>query len=154
MTELDPQRIKDEEHLKLLGVFNYVFAGLCGFGALMFVPHLMMMQSGFFEEAFEQAAEQAAQQSGEQGATVTVQPEAFTTFFTIFIAGWIVVALTAAVLSFLSARFLRSKRSRGFSMVVAGLQCLAVPLGTILGVFTFVVLGRPTVQKAYDEAKR
>jgi len=39
-------------------------------------------------------------------------------------------------------------------MIVAGLGCLAVPYGTLLGVFTFVVLGRPSVVRLFDGEAR
>ena len=36
-------------------------------------------------------------------------------------------------------------RHRTFSRVVAGLNCLHIPLGTVLGIFTSIVLGRESV---------
>ena len=35
-------------------------------------------------------------------------------------------------------------------MVIAALECLSVPLGTLLGVFTLVVLSRPSVRDSFD----
>jgi hypothetical protein len=49
----------------------------------------------------------------------------------------------------MSGLFLLKRRHRMFILIVAGLNCLSVPLGTILGVFTFVVLGRDSVRKAF-----
>ena len=37
-------------------------------------------------------------------------------------------------------------------MVIAGINCLHIPLGTLLGVFTLVVLGRESVRKLYLDA--
>ncbi len=150
MQDLDAQRIKDEEHLKLLGVFNYVFAGLLLFGTLMVVPQIFMMRSGAFQEAIEQARTDALER---HGGEVSAPPEVFDhveTFFTVFLTVWIIISLIGAVLSFLSGRSLRQQRNRGLSYVVAALQCIVVPLGTVLGIFTFVVLGRATVQKLYN----
>jgi hypothetical protein len=53
--------------------------------------------------------------------------------------------LVSTVLLVMTARFISMRRYRTFCMVVAGLTCLSVPLGTALGVFTFVVLARPAV---------
>ena len=37
-------------------------------------------------------------------------------------------------------------------MVVAGFGCLEVPYGTALGVCTFLVLNRRSVEKVFDQA--
>jgi hypothetical protein len=36
-------------------------------------------------------------------------------------------------------------------MVVAGLNCAQMPLGTVLGVFTLMVLSRESVKSLYSE---
>ena len=37
-------------------------------------------------------------------------------------------------------------------MVIAGISCLFVPYGTILGVFTFIVLQRSSVEKLFEQS--
>ena len=54
------------------------------------------------------------------------------------------VAAGAAV-NLYSGLFLRKQTHRTFSLVVAGLDCLLIPWGTVLGVFTIVVLTRDSV---------
>ena len=49
------------------------------------------------------------------------------------------------MLQFLAGRFIALRRHRMFCLVIAGLICLWVPLGTALGVYTFVILTRPGV---------
>jgi len=34
-------------------------------------------------------------------------------------------------------------------MIVAGITCLSVPIGTVLGVFTLLVLSRPSVKQMF-----
>jgi hypothetical protein len=53
----------------------------------------------------------------------------------------------------LSGLFLRARRHRTFSMVVAAINCLHIPIGTALGVFTFIVLGRESVRKLYRPSR-
>ena len=57
---------------------------------------------------------------------------------------------------FLAAWNLYRRRGRTVCLVVAAVECLNVPLGTALGVFTFVVLSRPGVRAAFerDEYRR
>lgn len=53
--------------------------------------------------------------------------------------------LAVGILFAMTARYLATRRSRIFCLVVAGLACLSVPLGTAVGVYTFVILTRPEV---------
>jgi len=68
--------------------------------------------------------------------------------------GGVLVVLAAAVtiVEFLVARYLKQRQHRTFCMVVAGFNCLWVPVGTALGVCTFLVLQRPTVKTLFGEA--
>ena len=50
---------------------------------------------------------------------------------------------------FISERFLKQRRNYMFSFIFACLACAALPFGTILGVFTIIVLSRPTVKETY-----
>jgi hypothetical protein len=45
---------------------------------------------------------------------------------------------------------LRERKNRTFSFVVACVNCIHVPLGTVLGVFTIVVLSRESVKRLYE----
>lgn len=57
---------------------------------------------------------------------------------------------TLAVCVIFSGRFLAAKRNYTFSFIVAALICLNFPLGTLLGVFTIIVLVRPSVKAGYE----
>lgn len=63
----------------------------------------------------------------------------------------IVISLATAVGNFLTARWLSARKNKTFCMVVAGISCIHVPLGTALGVFTFIVLSRPSVARLFEE---
>jgi hypothetical protein len=60
------------------------------------------------------------------------------------IFGWALGTLTI-----ISGRRLAHQRSRIFSMVMAGINCIYFPLGTLLGIFTIVVLARDSVKQLY-----
>lgn len=60
----------------------------------------------------------------------------------------------AIVLNLMSALFMRNKTHRMFSIIVAGINCIQVPVGTVLGVFTLVVLLRESVKKMYDNKQQ
>jgi hypothetical protein len=77
--------------------------------------------------------------------------------------GWLFVGLgamaiilgwTFAGLLLYTARCLGTKRHYVFCMIVAVLSCLQIPLGTVLGVFTIVVLARPSVKELFASGRR
>jgi hypothetical protein len=57
--------------------------------------------------------------------------------------------VTSGVLNLISGLCLRARKARTFSLVVAGINCLHIPLGTVLGVFTLIVLLRDSVRETY-----
>jgi hypothetical protein len=63
------------------------------------------------------------------------------------------VGLGLAALSWTAARRLRQQRSIGFCQVVAAISCMGFPLGTVLGVLTFVVLAKPSVRRMFEQAQ-
>jgi hypothetical protein len=51
---------------------------------------------------------------------------------------------------FLAARWLRSHQRLLFIQIVSGLNCLFIPYGTVLGVFTLIVLARPQTKLLFS----
>ena len=135
------QQRKDIEHLRVLAIFHFVSAGLALAGLCFLAIHFMIFRSIFSDPAVF---------ANSKGGP---PPQEIFNFFKIFYvvaSAWFVMSGLGNVLS---AIYLRQRRNRTFSMVVAGFNCLYMPLGTVLGVFTFVVLGRDSVIELY-EAKR
>jgi hypothetical protein len=48
-----------------------------------------------------------------------------------------------------SGRFLKQRKNYTFSFIIACFSCAAFPFGTILGVFTIIVLSRDSVKRIY-----
>ncbi len=76
-------------------------------------------------------------------------PKEILSIFKIFyvIIGTILVALS--VCNSLSGHYINKRRNKLFSYIIAGINCMQFPLGTTLGVFTFIVLSRESVKMAY-----
>jgi MFS superfamily sulfate permease-like transporter len=53
------------------------------------------------------------------------------------------------VLDTLSGIFILKKKFRLFSLLVAVINCLNVPIGTVLGILTLIVLSRKSVRELY-----
>lgn len=132
------QRWKDEEHLRLLSVFHFVVGGLATCVLPFLVIHFLIFMTFFANAA----------------AFPGLKEEAFPReMIPIFIAFYCFAGLVTSVYAggnLLSGWFLRRKTHRVFSFVVAGLDCLSIPWGTVLGVFTIVVLTRPSVRRMYE----
>jgi hypothetical protein len=139
--DLIRQAMVDEEHLKLLSLGYIISAATTAFFSLF---GLMYMVMGIFVGAVVSHAKAA-------GTSTTQGPPAFMGWFMgamgfgIFL---FTVALAAAKLR--TAFCIKRRRSRTFCMVVAGIGCLGIPYGTILGVFSFIVLGRDSVARTFD----
>ena len=62
-----------------------------------------------------------------------------------------IIGQASSVLIIVSGRFIKTRKKRVFSFVMACVACLGAPLGTILGVFTIIVLSRDSVKRIYGE---
>ena len=127
---------QDTDHLRLLSIFHYVVAGFLALFSMFPFLHLAMgiaMVTGAFDKV------------GNGNP-----PPAF--------LGWILIAFAAcailcgmalAVCVAIAGRRLADCRGYTYCLVVAGIECIFMPLGTVLGVFTIVVLMRPTVKQLF-----
>jgi len=129
---------QDEEHLKLLAIFHYVVGAIGALFACFPLIHvtlgaIMAFNPGFFTE-------------GQKGPP----PPAFVGYLFMLVgAFFILVGWSAAICTIVSGRFLARRKNRMFSFVVAALLCMFVPFGTVLGVFTIIVLSKESVQQLY-----
>jgi hypothetical protein len=71
--------------------------------------------------------------------------------FTIIGGGLILAGWTMSFCIFLAGRFLRSRRHYMFCLVIAAIMCMMMPFGTVLGVFTIIVLMRPSVKSLFEQ---
>ena len=65
--------------------------------------------------------------------------------------GWVlfVVMEVWGIMNLLSGRNIARRRGRMMSMVVAGFDCVNIPFGTALGIFTLVALNDEGVRAEY-----
>jgi len=127
-------RSQDEEHLRILSILYYVLGGLGILGGLF---PLIYVAIG--------VAVVAGGMGGGPGA-----PPAAMGFFFIVIGGAIsLLILALAGCTFYTGYCLAQHKNYMFCFVIACLTCMHMPLGTILGVFTIVVLVRPGVKEMF-----
>ena len=70
-------------------------------------------------------------------------------FFVLGIVAFVLAQVTS-ILVILSGRFLMKRKRYIFSFIMACLACFFVPLGTLLGIFTIIVLSRDSVKQLYE----
>ncbi len=129
---------QDEEHLRLLSIFHYVVGGLAALFALFPIFHLIL---GL---VFILAPETFASKNEEP-------PPAFLGwFFVVFAATFILLGWIFAVFVIVTGRFLARHKHWLFCVVMAGIECLFMPFGTVLGVFTIIVLMRESTKELFS----
>jgi hypothetical protein len=129
---------EDEEQLRILTIAHYVVAGMQALFGCFPVFHLVMGVWMLTSPAMEKAKDGP--------------PEAlFGALFIAFALLWMLTAWSLAGLLVVAARSLAQRRRRTLCLVAAGLEAvMCMPLGTVLGVFTIIVLMRPSVREAFE----
>ena len=125
---------QNEEHLNLLSILHYVLAGLTVLFSSIFLIHVGMgiaMLSGAFDGK-------------------DAPPKMIGWLFVLLGSGAVLCGWTMAVLMVIAGRKLRRRISRMFCLVIAAIECINMPLGTVLGVFTLILLSKGEVKQLFD----
>lgn len=124
----------DIQHLKLLSIFNYVFGAINAMFSCFFIIYIVMG---------------AAMLNGAMGGP-SAPPKAIGWMFIIMGSFGIIWGLVLSILMIILGRKLARHKAWMFCIVAAGIECLVIPLGTVLGVFTIVVLTRDPVKQLFQ----
>jgi hypothetical protein len=127
---------QDLEHLKLLSIFHYVAAGMAALVACIPFIHFFMglaLVTGAFGDTDAEARP--------IGLVMMVIA------LGIILAGWALATLMA-----FAGRSLARRKRYTFCLVMGGIECLFMPVGTVLGVFTIIVLVRDSVKELFNTA--
>ena len=133
----------DRQHLRLLSIFHYILGGIIAFFSLVFLGHFFIGISMITSpESFPM------EPPGEPF------PKEFGYLFAAMGGTIVLLGESLAVATILSGRFLSKHRRYWFSFAIACILCLFTPFGTILGVFTIIVLSRESVKELYGLSHR
>jgi hypothetical protein len=130
---------QDEEHLQLLAIFHYVVAGLAAL--FSFFPLLYTTVGAIFVFA----ARHGTVKPGED-----LPPEFLGWIFAALGSLLFLIGIAMAICILIAGRSLALRKRYSFALVMACIECLFVPFGTILGVFTIVVLSRESVRGLFS----
>lgn len=156
------------EHIRLLSIFHYVVGGIGYLVSLIPCIHLAM---GIFflvapENIFEPPkppnitvssigespsleAEKSASEVREMTPNEVFPARLFGLMFTIIPAIIILGGLIVSTMIVIAGKRLAAYRSHTFCLVVAGIECLFMPFGTVLGVFTILTLIKPEARQLF-----
>jgi hypothetical protein len=131
------QASEDREHLSMLAIFHYVVGGLIALVACVPIIHLvigLVLVSGALPTPDE----------------ADPVPQAMGMIFIVVAGLFITLGMAYAACVLIAGRKIQQRRAHGFCFGVACVLCLAFPFGTVLGVFTIVVLNRPSVKALFN----
>jgi hypothetical protein len=133
---------QDTEHLRLLSIFHYIVAGLAAL--FSFFPLLYTTVGAIFIFA----ARHGTPKPGEE------LPPEFLSWIFVGVGSFLFLLGVAMAIWFLIAgRCLSRHRFYSFALVMACVECLFIPFGTILGVFTIIALSRESVKALFAAAQ-
>jgi hypothetical protein len=130
-----------EQYLKLLAIFHYIHSGVAAVG-ILFYALFQMVALGL-------------------ASMVTINAFHNYTFLTATVLstlGWtaalllglgFLVNIGLVVSLILSGRFMQQRKRYMFCLVIAGIESVIFPVGTVLGIFTLITLTRPQVQRLF-----
>jgi hypothetical protein len=127
---------KDESDLNLLATLHYVWSGLLGCSTLGIVGYFVLL-GGMFGLGASRGGADPAGTAAAVGITMVIG----------IVVGVMMLALF--VVHLLAASGLKKRNRRMLTFVASALMCTSFPLGTALGVWTIVTLGRPGVKALY-----
>jgi hypothetical protein len=133
---------QDNEHLRLLAIFHYIVAGLAAL--FSFFPLLYTAMGAIFLFA----ARHGTPKPGEE-----LPPEILGWLFVAFGALFFLAGITMAICILFAGISLSRRRCYRFAFVVACIECIFIPFGTILGIFTIIVLSRESVKALFLTAQ-
>ena len=123
----------DEKILDLLAIFHYIVGGLTALFACFPLVHVglgLAMILGKMEEANP--------------------PPAWIGWLFVILGGFFILCGWAlAVAIFVAGTKLKKRTARIYCMVTGALECVMMPFGTILGVFTIITLMKDSVGKMF-----
>lgn len=130
-----PETEQDQQHLKVLSIAHYAVAVLHGILALVPIAHFSI------------------------GLVILIDPESIGIHdapprwlgLVIVAIGAVLMlmGLALALATYLSGRFLEQRRRYTFILVTDAINCLALPFGTVLGIFTLVKLLQPHIRDEF-----
>jgi hypothetical protein len=144
---------EDLEHLSALSIGHYILAGVALLGG---IPTLVLGVAG--SKLIDEVGSDLSMAMGEIPPQPGVDPfgagsgsmaDDLQTMIMVTIVSGLVLAIISTVHLALVGLRIRQRRWWTFCYLTGWGECLMFPFGTILGIFTIIVLGRPSVKRLF-----
>jgi hypothetical protein len=138
-TPVNSPDAKDEEHLRHLALGHSVVAGITALFSCMPLIHvavgigMLVAPDSMFKDS------KGGHPPPFMGLLFAVMGGAFV------VAGWSIAGMI-----FYAGRCIRARKKLTLCLIVAGVSCLFMPFGTVLGVASFIVLSRPSIKARFE----
>jgi hypothetical protein len=144
---------EDREHLSALSIGHFILAGVALLGG---VPTLLIGVSGSklmdeFGSDLSMAMGQIPGQSGVDpfGGSPDAMLQDLNTLIISVVVSMVLLAVVSAIHLAVVGVQLRNRRWWTFCYLTGWGECLMFPFGTVLGIFTIIVLSRPSVKRLF-----
>jgi hypothetical protein len=153
------EQIIVRERLRLLAIGFYVKGAVGAAVVSIFLIHFFMFLGfSFMPESAWNPPPKSATTSHSLSVTPAPSPSPVNQgppaiMFRIFaavIGGIILLGWTFGALTIYAGRCVHNRTHRVFILVMAGLNCILIPWGTLLGIATFYVLQSPVAQREFS----
>jgi hypothetical protein len=143
------------DQLKTLSIFYYVLGGICVLFSCFPLIYVIVGQVVFTAAHIPATfpAEACPGHPGAHGAHGAEGAAIAGTVFTLIGVIGMLIAWTMAALSFITGKFLSSARHHTFCLVMAAIACLMAPMGTVLGVFTIIILMKDEAKQLFAQGR-
>lgn len=137
---VDPEQDRDQLHI--LTILHYIFAALGVFGLCFLALHYVAF-AAFLE--VPQIQDDLAEQQF---------PFEIFDRLPLLYGFFAILGMLHIVLNIVAGLGIHRRRWRTFCIVVAAINCMQMPLGTGLGIFTIIVMLRPSVRDRFQTSPR
>ena len=135
---------QDDSHLDSLAIAHYVVGGFMVLFACFPLLHFAIGLCVVFG-----VGDMASSLEAQPGGDVGLPPAVFGWLFAVMGLLFFIFGQAISIAVIISGRVRKQRRRYLFSFILACLACAFFPFGTILGVFTILVLSRESVKALY-----
>jgi hypothetical protein len=129
---------EDIKHLDLLAMFHYIVGGIIVLFSCMPFMHVFIGLAIISGKLIKEG----------NGSN----PPAFIGWMFIIIGTlFILIGWSIAICIIITGRKLKTRKNRIFCMAIAGIECMFMPFGTVLGVFTLIVLNKASIKEIFAQ---
>jgi len=128
----------DKQNLRLLSIFHYILGAITALFACFPLIHIAIGVAMLIGAIDGKDA----------------PPKFVGWIFIIFPGLMMLCGWALAVCIFIAGSKLARYRARTYCLVIAGIECMFMPFGTVLGVFTIIILMKDSVRELFESNRQ